>query len=122
MKKPIYFILAVFVIICYNSTASFAVMDESVLSEDIIDSIEYEREKAKQEYQIYKLEKESQKKTPVRVEAPTVSEKDIVSTGRKKDVIIGIVSIIVAIILSLSLYQLSKKKKTLRAKTHKKEV
>ena len=111
MKKPIYLILAVFIIIC-NSTPSFAVMDESVLSEDIIDSVEYEREKAKQEYQIYKLEKESQKKTPVRVKAPIVSEKDTVSTSCKKGIIIGIGLVIVAIILSLRIYQLSKKKKS----------
>ncbi len=111
MKKPIYLILAVFVIMC-NSAVSFATMDESVSPEDTIDSIVYEREKAKQEYDVYKLQKETQKKAPIRVEAPIVSEKDTVFTSRKKGIIIGIGSVIVAIILSLRLYQLSKKKKS----------
>lgn len=120
VKRPAYLILALFIIICCNSAASFAAMDESVSSEDIIESIIYAREKAKQEYQVYRLQKESQKKAPMRAEAPAISEKTIVYSSRK-DVAIAMVSIIIAIILSLKLYQLSKKK-ALKGETYKKEV
>lgn len=108
MKRLIYFIFAVFIF--YEGAISFAVMDEEVSEEVGISSVVEERIKAKQDYEQYKLQKESLKKAPVQIKVPIVyREKDLLYTRSRNDMLIGIGLILAAVILSVYVHLLTKK-------------
>lgn len=94
----------------YKGASSFAVMDEEVSEDDVIRTVVEERIGAKQEYQEYKLQKESLKKAPVQIKVPIVyREKDLLYTRSRNDMLIGIGLILAAVILSVYVHLLTKK-------------
>ena len=109
MKKIIFLILAVFIILSYSSRFSYAVMSEEASAETLLNTIVQERYKAEQEYHIYKAQKAAQPAPTAPVPAKSTSG-EAVYAKVGKDVIIGIVLIIVAIVLTIRLYKMSKQK------------
>lgn len=117
MKRLTYLILVVIIVVFYEGVVSFAVISEEASPDDVIDSVVEQRQKAKQEYKAYKLQRESEKKAtkkiaPIQVQAPMASERDAPDPRRKNDIMIGMGLILVAIILSIYVHQLSKKKQS----------
>lgn len=108
MKRLIYFIFAVFIF--YKGAISFAVMDEEAAEDEVIRAVAEERIEARQEYQNYKIQKESLKKAPVQIKVPIVyREQDILYTRSRNDMLIGISLILAAVILSVYVRLLTKK-------------
>lgn len=108
MKILIYFIFAVFIF--YKGAISFAVMDEGVSEDDVIRTVIEERIEAKQDYQNYKIQKESQERAPIQIKVPMVyKEQDLLYTKSRNDMLIGIGLILAAVILTAYVHQLTKK-------------
>lgn len=113
MKRLIRFILVVFLSLYYAPILEAAMSDDITSQEDIVEQVVEAREKAKNEYHVYVLEKkkEIQRQTPARPAITTAAKHASPYAQSKKDMIIGIAFLIAAIILCLKLYRLSKIKK-----------
>jgi len=103
-------ILAVIsILLSCGSGLLFAAMRDETQPDLAINTVVQERLNAQQEYQAYianKQAKEADSKTPIVKSLPKPSA----DLKNKKDMIIGVVLIFIAIVLTIRLYQLSKRK------------
>ena len=111
IKKISYIIISSFLFIFLNNVYAFAAMGmgDDEIYENIIDSIVQERHRAQQEYQVYKAQDAKMKQAEI-IPIVSASSSDEIYQKRKKDIILGVFLIVIAIILSLRMLQLSYKK------------
>ncbi len=110
IKKISYIIISSFLFIFLNSVYAFAAMGDDEIHSNIIDSIVRERHRAQQEYQVYKAQDAKMKQTEI-IPIVSASSSDEIYQKRKKEAILGVFLLVIAIILSLRMLQLSYKKK-----------
>jgi len=110
MKKIIFFIVTVFVILLASSTFSYAVMGKDASAETLINTIVQERYKAEEEYHIYKAQKDAVAAQAVAAPVKAMNADKAIPPKTGRDIVIGVVLILVAIILTFRLYQISKQK------------
>ena len=110
MKKYMFLILAVIITVSYSSGMAFAAMSDESPQDETINTVVRARQRAKQEYEAYKVQQQQQAVKPL-VQAPikVAPKLDTAYTKTRNDIIIGVVLILVAISLGGMLY-LSKKR------------
>jgi len=89
----------------------YAAMGEDAMPDDTINVIVQAREIAKQEYEVYKIEKEKAKTYLITKHEPVIKSKVKSSKGPSLDVVFGISAIVIALILVIYMGVLSKRKK-----------
>jgi len=107
----VFFITLLF-IVGTGAALSFAAMDDVTASDSdtVLNAIVQERIKAKQEYQQYKLMQKAEEKKLIQPKPDIISRKQTASSG-KKDVLIGVVLVAIALALTAYLQWSSKQKR-----------
>jgi hypothetical protein len=109
--KIIYILLLVS-FIAFNNIIAFAAMTGEVSPDNVIEYVVQERIRAQQEYKEYLAGKEKEKQKQKQLEIKPVAAKKPVYERTKKDIIVGIGLILIAIILFIYLNNLSKPKQS----------
>ncbi len=104
------FLYSIFIInLC--SGLLYAAMGENAMPDDIISAIVQAREIAKQEYEVYKVEKEKAETYLISEHKPVAEAKVKVSKGPSLDVLFGVSAIVIALLLFIYMSVSSKRKK-----------
>lgn len=92
-----------------GSKILLAAIGEEATSESMINMIVHERNKAQQEYQLYKAQKDFKAAPAESISQKPAFQENEVYAKTGKDAAIGIVLIIIAIMLTIYLHNISKK-------------
>ncbi|MFC1806851.1 hypothetical protein ACFL0T_00585 [Candidatus Omnitrophota bacterium] len=113
MKKTIFLLAVLLTITFIWGKISLAAVSEHVSPEPVVESVVFQREKAQQEYELYKARQSRGdiKKEVLPQRSAALPVKDNIPENSKKDMAIGIFLLCTAIILTLRLRQLSKEEK-----------
>jgi len=89
----------------------YAAMGQDAMPDDIISAIVQAREVAKQEYEVYKIEKEKVKSILLSESKPPIKTKVITYKGPSLDIVFGVSAIVVALLLVIYMGISAKRKK-----------
>ena len=109
MKNILYIFVLTALLTSCGSMLSYAAMSEDVSADNIVDAVVHERFKAMQEYQLYQIEKQKQKQAAQEQKPSVISEQDTLYKKSKKGIILSAGLIILAVILTLYMFRISKK-------------